>query len=98
MTTRAEPRLKFLEYDSRPEPKTEHFCIACQRDLDPSKPYRTVRLTREMMVVYPGDKPPQTAEVWAIGPDCAEKLGLEWSTPAPAPDGGWKKTKAKGKL
>lgn len=87
------PRLRFLEYDSRPTPKTEHYCVACQRDLDPTLPSRTVRITAEMMVVHPEDKPPATASLWSLGPDCAAKLGLEWSVPA-APVSTSKKTKA----
>jgi hypothetical protein len=77
-------RLKFLDYDARCQPKTEFFCIACQRDLDPTEPQRAIRITSEMMVVHPDDEPPIGAEAWQpIGNDCAKKLGLGWSVPIP---------------
>lgn len=78
------PLVRFLDFDARREPKTAHFCIKCQRDLDPSKPFRTVRVLSNgsAMVVHPKGAQPadDEAEVWPIGNDCAAALGIFWSS------------------
>ena len=37
------PRLKFIDFDARAEPRTTRWCIICQRDLKSSTSTRTVR-------------------------------------------------------
>lgn len=38
------PRLKFIDFDARRDPKTKRWCIMCQRDLKPLARARTVRV------------------------------------------------------
>lgn len=80
------PLLRFLDFDARREPKTGHFCVKCQRDLDPSVPFRTVTVLSNgsAMVVHPkGVQPPaESAQLWPIGDDCAYRLGVFWTRDA----------------
>lgn len=77
-------RTRFLDYDARRKPKTQHSCIACQRDLKPGQPFRQVQMpSGEPFVIHPEDQALVTVEtLWhPIGEDCARKLGLEWTHP-----------------
>lgn len=84
------PLLRFLDFDARREPKTAHFCIKCQRDLDPTQRFRTVCVLSNgsAMVVHPKGAQPASdaAEVWPIGDDCAGRLGIFWSADPIAAD------------
>lgn len=76
-------RKVFLDFDARREPKTDHCCIKCQRDLKPGQPFRVVALLSETMEIIHPDEPPQDgAQIWPLGMDCARRVGLEWSRPA----------------
>lgn len=77
-------RTKFVDYDARPRPKTTLFCVMCQKDLSSNSEYRLVFLNNDMHAVHPSSIEEYTKKhndgTWvAIGPDCALKLGLEWS-------------------
>lgn len=78
-------RTKFLDYDARKLPKTDRFCIMCQRDLKPNQPCRSVHLINgTMLVLHPGDEAkytPNSGDMGShlIGMDCARKLGMEWT-------------------
>lgn len=37
-------RTKFIEFDARRDPKTDFFCVACQKDMDRAKPVRAVHM------------------------------------------------------
>lgn len=88
MTAAAVFRTIFLAYDARRDPKTDLSCIVCQKDLNPTKPYRTVHVVAGgSQVLHPDDEQlyiPDKGDCGChpIGPDCAKKLGLEWSWPA----------------
>jgi hypothetical protein len=69
----------FLDFDSRPEPKTDRWCVKCQRDIKPGRPARIVRVL-EAQVLHPDDAG-GAGEEYLIGLDCATQLGLEWSRP-----------------
>ena len=74
--------------DYRRQPKTDYFCINCNKTIDPTKPHRLVR------VIDKGDSflHPQDVEGYMLehgfaalhpmGNDCAKRLGLEWSIPS----------------
>src|SRR3546814_14203203 len=38
------PRIKFIDFDARRDPKTKRWCIMCQRDLKPGTKTRSVRV------------------------------------------------------
>lgn len=38
------PRIAFIDFDARRTPKTDRWCIMCQRDLKPSAKARRVRV------------------------------------------------------
>lgn len=73
---------------NRPQPKTDRFCVRCQRDIRPKTVARVVHLVDggpfalhpEDESKYPANDPADLG-AWLIGPDCAETIGLEWSQP-----------------
>lgn len=95
--TEAPIRTKAFDFDARRDPKTNHFCAMCQKDMDPAKPYRTVRIIDGgATVLHPDDEAryrPDRDErpiTGSIGSDCARRLGIEWTfapqtTPSPTP-------------
>ena len=75
-------RTKFLDYDARPEPKTKHYCVKCQRDLKPGSTYRLVALRHgEPTIIHPADfgLGATDVEVRPVGMDCARIIGTEWT-------------------
>lgn len=78
-------RTKFLDYDSRPEPKTSRWCCRCQRDIKQGSLARVVCLrVNDMHVIHPEDANEEGDE-HLIGLDCAKVMGLEWSKPERIP-------------
>jgi hypothetical protein len=79
------PRTKFLDYDAQRTPKTPFSCVMCQRDLDPQdRKVHWVHLVDDVLVLHPADESHYTPDVqdrgmFPIGPDCAKKLGVEWT-------------------
>lgn len=82
-------RTKFISYAARREPKSDFYCVACQKDMDPQKPCRAVHMIDGgYYALHPSEEPnyvPDGGDMgcWPIGNDCAKKLGIEW-TFAPA--------------
>ncbi len=85
-------RTTFLDYDARHDPKTDHSCVKCQRDLKPGQPFREVHIIGGgTHVLHPEDEAQHAAAFpngdpgdlcfYPIGNDCARKLGLEWTWP-----------------
>lgn len=90
---------KFIDFDARRDPKTSHYCVACQRDLDPTKPSSSLRLVHvdgaAPHAVAVADVPLLDAGILEIGPrdhdygriaignDCARKLGPGWTVKKP---------------
>lgn len=79
-------RTKFIDYDARRTPKTERYCVKCQKDLSLGKLVRLVFVTWDMHAVHPDDMvdhPPHVDDLgWLpIGMVCAQVIGLEWSIP-----------------
>lgn len=80
-------RTKFLDYDARRTPHTDHFCIKCQKDIKPGQPVRMVHLINGGIdILHPDDEAkymPDAGEMGlhAVGSDCAQKIGLEWTVP-----------------
>lgn len=80
------PDMKFLDYDSRPKPRTDFYCCKCQRDLDRSKRCLWVFLTNDMYVVRPEHVKRYKGSSFGwfpIGSDCAAVLGLDWTSSTP---------------
>lgn len=80
-------RTKFLDYDARRTPKTEHHCIRCQKDLKPGQPVRWIHCVNGgMFVLHPDDESSYVSDAgdmgcWPIGNDCARILGIDWTHP-----------------
>lgn len=72
-----------LDGDYRREPKTEVWCVRCQKDLRPGVERRVVAMVSgESVVIHPDDVAGASGVVeFLIGPCCARQLGLEWSRP-----------------
>lgn len=75
--------VKFLDYDARHRPKTSLHCVRCQKDIRGS--YRMVHVIwGGSHVLHPSYEPSYVPDagdmgLHPIGPDCARKLGSEWS-------------------
>ncbi len=53
------PRLKFIDFDARREPKTSRSCIMCQKDLkarSPAHPVRVIEIGGGPYSVHPADE------------------------------------------
>lgn len=89
-------RTKFIDFDARRDPKTDFFCVACQKDMDRSKPSRAVHMVDGgYFALHPADEAAYQAEAktlaggqhpgemgcWPIGECCAKRLGREWTHP-----------------
>jgi len=86
-------RTAFIDFDARRDPRTAHWCIMCQRDLDPATENREVRL-----ILIDNRAQPHALHVEdealfdlgvlqtdgedggrvPIGRDCARRLGKDW--------------------
>ena len=86
-------RTTFIDYDSRREPKTDRFCVRCQKDIKPDSPARVVHLVDgNVVALHPDDETlfAQQGEksgdggTWLLGMDCAKSVGFEWSRPEAA--------------
>lgn len=88
-------RIAFIDYDARRRPRTDRFCVACQRDLKAGVRVRTVHVVADEngstpFALHPEDEAAWAAQntdterdhgIWLIGNDCAKILGLEWTKP-----------------
>src|SRR3990167_9410732 len=98
MTTLDAFRFTDLDGDFRRDPKTDRFCVRCQKDMKLGQSARVVHLVGGgHLVLHPSDEDAYTAAMKAepngelarsdlgcfpIGMDCARKLGMEWTHPA----------------
>jgi hypothetical protein len=86
---REDARTKFIDFDARREPKTNSWCVMCQKDLQDG--YETVHVYLDEAApyaVHPEDLDyvksgiltinGEELGVQKIGKDCAKKLGSEW--------------------
>ncbi len=90
-----EPRIKFIDYDARRDPKTDRFSIMCQKDLKPDSKVKAVHMVtgpdgNTPYALHPDDEtlwevwnqnPDHDHGTWLLGNDCAKRLGLEWTRP-----------------
>lgn len=75
----------YLDPDFRPRPKTDCYCCICQRDIRGS--YRKAYVVASgFAAIHPDDLAiyspghPDDEHGWMpIGPDCAARLGLQWT-------------------
>jgi hypothetical protein len=97
MTSLPDPRLKFIDFDARRDPKTERWCIMCQKDLKPGTKVRSIRvldIDGGPYSVHPDDEAALDGNSaflarsnvrdlgqCLIGLDCAKRHGTEWSKP-----------------
>jgi hypothetical protein len=73
-----------------PQPKTDRFCVRCQKDIKPKSPARVVHLVDgNVAALHPEDEAIYAQVVnksgdggsWLLGMDCAKIVGFEWSVP-----------------
>lgn len=87
----ADYRVKDIDQNcNAPQPKTDRFCVRCQRDIKPKSPARMVHLVDGgPFALHPDDEPiyETTGDkagdlgAWLLGIDCARIIGMEWSNP-----------------
>lgn len=76
-----------LDPDNRPRPKTNTYCVKCNRDLKSGQSRREIHLiSGGAEVLHPADEAlyvPDAGDMgWHfIGSDCARKIGPEFSVP-----------------
>ncbi len=78
---------KFLDFDARRKPLTDHYCVKCQRDLKPDAEYRLIVLQDipphiSNKIIHPDDLEdfdPRTMTICNIGMNCAKTVGLAWT-------------------
>ena len=69
-----------LDYDARPNPKTDRFCVKCQKDIHSDSKARKIRIYDGIRIIHPEDSGLfLTWETFLVGMDCARQIGLEWS-------------------
>lgn len=79
-------RTVFLDYDARRNPRTNHFCVRCQRDLKAGQSYRTVHIVNGgAFVLHPDDEANYVTDsgdcgFFSIGMDCAKIIGMEYTS------------------
>lgn len=80
-------RTTFLDYDARRDPKTNRFCIKCQKDLKPGGSYHAVHIVGGgASILHPADEDLYVDDggdmnFFEVGNDCARQIGLEWCWP-----------------
>jgi hypothetical protein len=85
-------RTKWTDPDFRKNPKTNHFCCLCHRDLKPGQKHRLIMVEEDKweavhsddwglarIEIEPGPQDRDRVWIMPVGMDCARKLGLEWS-------------------
>lgn len=89
-TSTAEKRIyhvKNLDGDYRREPKTDRFCVRCQKDIKEGSPSRAVHIVNGgHLILHPDDESsyvPDSGDcgIYLVGMDCAKIIGLEWTHP-----------------
>jgi len=76
-------RTVFLDYDARRVPKTERFCMRCQKDIQPGQAARLIRVLEingAPMVLHPEDAGEKGID-WIVDEDCARKIGWDFTRP-----------------
>lgn len=77
----AKYRTAFIDPDNRPQPRTEHYCARCHRDLKPNQPFRVVHLVDGgPFALHVDDEALYTDAgsdmgCFPVGLDCARKIG-----------------------
>lgn len=71
----------------RPAFTGDHPCIVCDKEVNPRTARYVHVINGGQVVLHPNDERlyvPDGGDMGGhpIGPDCARRLGLEWSTPA----------------
>lgn len=80
------PRTTQLGADNRRDPKTNHYCVRCHKELKIGQPFREVHLIDDgPTVLHPEDESLYVRDggdmgLWPIGPDCAKKVGIEFTS------------------
>lgn len=75
----------WIDPDFRRDPKTDHYCVRCQRDLKPGQPFRMVCLAFEGFYVWDPaihsvDPTGETdMGLHPVGMDCARKIGIKFT-------------------
>lgn len=77
-----------IDCDAGPRPKTDRYCVKCQRDIKPDSPARVIHLIDDggLFALHPADEALYVAGnrrgdlgATLLGMDCAKTIGLEWS-------------------
>lgn len=81
-------RTRFIDFDSRRNPKTSFYCVCCQKDVKPGQRHRLVYVGEGMEAIHPEDVAEYVANPdkssinigpFPMGLTCSKKLGLEWT-------------------
>lgn len=81
-------RTRWLDPDFRHEARADHRCIICGRALKAGQPFRMVLAVPDVWeALHPGDYDAAGPEYrpFAVGWDCAQRLGIEWTAEGDLP-------------
>lgn len=87
MTQRRVAHIGIDAYHPNRHPKTERYCVICQRDIKPGAKAREVHLVDGgMWALHTDDEPIYVSDggdvgIHLLGMDCARRLGMEYSRP-----------------
>jgi hypothetical protein len=91
-------RTTFIDPDYRRDPKTDWYCVRCQKDLKPGQPHRFIafELDHGEAAIHADDwdtardaitsERTMGAEAFIVGPvgmECAGKIGVEFTRASP---------------
>lgn len=80
-----EPRLLDLDPDFRRIAKTNRTCWMCGKDIKPTTKARQICGYGGITIIHPDDAPKTGGDWLLVGPDCARRIGLEWTREEPRP-------------
>ena len=68
--------------DFRRKPKTDCYCMICQKDIKGA--HRVILMTDNDEIIHPSSDIPAEvkANFYSVGNDCAKRIGIDWTARA----------------
>lgn len=79
-------RTTYLNPDYRKDPKTDSYCVRCQKDIKEGSKFRMIHLVEGgLQVLHPEDESKYVSDMGdlyfhKVGMECAKIIGLEFTT------------------
>lgn len=75
----------YLDPDNRRDPKTDHYCYRCHKDIKPGAKTRQIHIINGgLEILHPADESKYTSDAgdmywFEVGMECAKKIGIEYT-------------------